>query len=97
VVLFYKNNIISTHKNDVMKQLRVLMAIFPLLVSLSPLHALTGKDQEQQNYCKGWATRFLTLKNGTNYTMELHGKYVDICLEHYAELRNYYKTLNQAN
>ena len=80
-----------------MKQLRVLMAIFPLLVSLSPLHALTGKDQEQQNYCKGWATRFLTLKNGTNYTMELHGKYVDICLEHYDELRNYYKTLNQAN
>ena len=80
-----------------MKQLRVLMAIFPLLVSLPPLHALTGKDQEQQNYCKGWATRFLTLKNGTNYTMELHGKYVDICLEHYAELRNYYKTLNQAN
>ena len=78
-----------------MKQLRVLMAIFPLLVSLSPSYALTGADQEQQKqYCNGWATRFLTLKNGTNYTLELYGKYVDICLENYAELRNMYKKKN---
>ena len=79
-----------------MKHLRLLIPVLPLLVSLSPSHALTGADQEQQKqYCNGWATRFLTLKNGTNYTMELHGKYVSICTENYVELRNYYKNLNQ--
>ena len=37
--------------------------------------------QAKVDRCTGWANRFLTLKNGDNYTEELKGKYVDICLE----------------
>ena len=43
--------------------------------------------------CTGWATRFLTLKNGDNYTEELKGKYVDICLENYSMMIEYYKSI----
>lgn len=39
--------------------------------------------------------RFLTLKNGDNYTEELKGKYVDICLENYSMMIEYYKSIGR--
>ena len=45
--------------------------------------------------CTWWATRFLTLKNGDNYTEELKGKYVDICLENYSMMIEYYKSIGR--
>ena len=52
-------------------------------------------EQVKVGYCNGWSKRFLTLKNGNNYTDELLGKYVKICRDHYYQLREYYK--NQEN
>ena len=51
--------------------------------------------QEKVDRCTGWATRFLTLKNGDNYTEELKGKYVDICLENYSMMIEYYKSIGR--
>ena len=77
--------------------IKIIPGLLLMLSSVTfslPLLALNENQEEQQKYCKGWATRFLTLKNGSNYTLELHGKYVSICTENYVELRNYYKSLN---
>jgi len=51
--------------------------------------------QAKVDRCTGWATRFLTLKNGDNYTEELKGKYVDICLENYSMMVEYYKSIGR--
>ena len=51
--------------------------------------------QAKVDRCTGWATRFLTLKNGENYTEELKGKYVDICLENYSMMIEYYKSIGR--
>ena len=51
--------------------------------------------QGKVDRCTGWATRFLTLKNGDNYTEELKGKYVDICLENYSMMIEYYKSIGR--
>ena len=51
--------------------------------------------QAKLDRCTGWATRFLTLKNGDNYTEELKGKYVDICLENYSMMIEYYKSIGR--
>ena len=51
--------------------------------------------QAKVDRCTGWATRFLTLKNGDNYTEELKGKYVDICLENYSMMIEYYKSIGR--
>ena len=51
--------------------------------------------QAKVDRCTGWATRFLTLKNGDNYTEELKGKYVDICLENYSMMIEYYKGIGR--
>ena len=45
--------------------------------------------------CTGWATRFLTLKNGDNYTKELKGKYVNICLENFPAMIEYYRSIGK--
>ena len=74
-----------------------------LLMSLSvPLYAVEAKLTEEKIYCLRWANRFLSIKDGANYmnnkiSAAKFPKYVELCLENYAELRNYYKTLNQAN
>ena len=51
--------------------------------------------QAKVDRCTGWATRFLTLKNGDNYTEELKGKYIDICLENYSMMIEYYKSIGR--
>ena len=69
-----------------------------LLISLSlPLYAVeTELTDEQKAYCNRWADRFLSIKDGQNYRENKISaaklpKYVDLCLENYAELRNMYK------
>ena len=61
---------------------------------------LKKKLTEEKIYCLRWANRFLSIKDGANYmnnkiSAAKFPKYVELCLENYAELRNYYKTLNQ--
>ena len=51
--------------------------------------------QAKVDRCTGWATRFLTLKNGDNYTEELKGKYVDICLDMFPAMVEYYKSIGK--
>ena len=57
----------------------------------------TKKQNFKQRYYgyNNWATRFLTFKNGDNYTEELKGKYVDICLENYSMMIEYYKSIGR--
>ena len=68
-----------------------------LLISLSlPLNAVETKLTEEKTYCLRWADRFLSIKDGQNYrenkiSAAKFPKYVDLCLENYAELRNMYK------
>ena len=67
-----------------------------------PLNAVETKLTEEKTYCLRWADRFLSIKDGANYRENKISAakipmYVELCLEHYVELRNYYKTLNQAN
>ena len=51
--------------------------------------------QAKVDRCTGWATRFLTLKNGDNYTDELKGKYVDISLDKFPTMVEYYKSIGK--
>ncbi len=68
-----------------------------LLMSLSlPLYAVETKLTEEKTYCLRWADRFLSIKDGANYgenkiSAAKFPKYVNLCLEHYVELRNMYK------
>ena len=72
-----------------------------LLMSLSvSLYAVEKELTEEKIYCLRWANRFLSIKDGANYmnnkiSAAKFPKYVELCLENYDELRNYYKTLNQ--
>ena len=72
----------------------LLLVLSSLTFSL-PLYSVeVDATNEKRNYCNRWAYRFLTLKNGKNFTPDLFYTYVGICEEHYVELRNYYKNLN---
>ncbi len=51
--------------------------------------------QAKVDRCTGWATRFLTLKNGENYTKELKDKYVSICLENFPAMVEYYRSIGK--
>ena len=68
-----------------------------LLLSLSvPLYAVESELTEEKIYCLRWADRFLSIKDGANYrenkiSAAKFPKYVNLCLEHYVELRNMYK------
>ena len=68
-----------------------------LLMSLSvPLYAVETKLTEEKTYCLRWADRFLSIKDGQNYrdnkiSAAKFPRYVNLCLENYAELRNMYK------
>ena len=68
-----------------------------LFCSLSlPLYAVETKLTEEKTYCLRWADRFLSIKDGTNYrdnkiSAAKFPRYVNLCLEHYVELRNMYK------
>lgn len=80
----------------------ILLVILFCALSL-PLYAVETELTEQKKaYCMNWADRFLSIKDGQHYrenkiSAAKFPMYVELCLEHYAELRNYYKTLNQAN
>ena len=74
-----------------------------LLMSLSvPLYADEGKLTEEKIYCLRWANRFLSIKDGANYmnnkiSAAKFPKYVELCLENYDELTNYYQKLKKEN
>ena len=77
----------------------ILLVTLFCLLSL-PLNAVETKLTEEKIYCLRWANRFLSIKDGANYmnnkiSAAKFPKYVELCLENYDELRNYYKTLNQ--
>ena len=78
--------------------IKIIPGLFLVLSSLTfslPLYSVeVDATNEKRNYCNRWAYRFLTLKNGKNFTPDLFYTYVGICEEHYVELRNYYKNLN---
>ena len=82
-----------------MKKIIVSVIVgFGIGFSFSSYQVAKEKQREEQvkvDYCNTWSTRFLTLKNGNNYTDELLGKYVKICRDHYYQLREYYR--NQEN
>ncbi len=66
----------------------------------NPLYAVDAKLTEEKTYCLRWADRFLSIKDGANYrenkiSSAKFPMYVDLCLEHYEELRNMYKKKNQ--
>ena len=81
------------------------MKIIPLLLLMSlsvPLNAVETKLTEEKIYCLRWANRFLSIKDGANYmnnkiSAAKFPKYVQLCLENYAELRNYYQKLKKEN
>ena len=68
-----------------------------LICSLSvPLYAVELELTEEKIYCLRWADRFLSIKDGQNYrenkiSAAKFPRYVNLCLENYAELRNMYK------
>ena len=71
--------------------------LITLFCSLSvPLYAVETKLTEEKTYCLRWADRFLSIKDGQNYrdnkiSAAKFPRYVNLCLENYAELRNMYK------
>ena len=73
----------------------LLLVLSSLTFSLPVSAVEVDTTNEKRNYCNRWAYRFLTLKNGKNFTPDLFYTYVGICEEHYVELRNYYKNLNK--
>ena len=75
-----------------------------LFCSLSfPLYAVeTELTEHKKAYCMNWADRFLSIKDGQNYreneiSAAKFPMYVDLCLEHYVELKNMYKKKSQSN
>ena len=82
-----------------MKKIIVSLIVgFGIGFSFSSYQVAKEKQSEEQvkvDYWNRCSTRFLTLKNGNNYTDELLGKYVTICRDHYYQLREYYR--NQEN
>ena len=72
----------------------LLIALF-LSVS-NPSYAVETELTEDKTYCLRWADRFLSIKDGANYrdnkiSAAKFPRYVNLCLEHYVELRNMYK------
>ena len=64
-----------------------------------PLNAVETNLTEEKTYCLRWADRFLSIKDGANYrenkiSAAKFPMYVNLCLEHYVELRNMYKKNN---
>ena len=72
-----------------------------LLMSFSlPSNAVETKLTEEKIYCLRWANRFLSIKDGANYmnnkiSAAKFPKYVNLCLENYDELTNYYQKLKK--
>ena len=74
-----------------------IIALTILIVLSHPLYAVEPDPTNEKNaYCNRWADRFLSLKDGENYTAEKFLIYVDICRDNYIKLRNYYKSLGDS-
>ena len=92
---------IVTGSNQFMNILFGSMLLTLLISSPMPSSAGTGDlSGEQKEYCNRWAYRFLSIKDGANFmnnkiSAKKFPRYVDLCLENYAELRNYYKNLKK--
>ena len=76
------------------------IVILFLLTCSFPLFSIEAELKDKKlAYCINWADRFLSIKDGKNYkenkiSAAKFPMYVDLCLEHYAELRNMYKQKN---
>ena len=73
-----------------------LITLSLLLACALPLSAVESELTEEKIYCLRWADRFLSIKDGQNYrenkiSAAKFPRYVNLCLENYAELRNMYK------
>ena len=73
-----------------------IIALSLLLTCLLPVSAVETELTEEKTYCLRWADRFLSIKDGQNYrenkiSAAKFPMYVELCLEHYVELRNMYK------
>ena len=73
-----------------------LIALSLLLACSLHLSAVESELTEEKIYCLRWADRFLSIKDGQNYrenkiSAAKFPRYVNLCLENYAELRNMYK------
>ena len=79
----------------------ILLSIF--LTSVLPVKSdFSDVQVKQKEYCIGWSYRFLSMKDGANFmsnkiSAKKFPKYVDLCLENYDELRNYYQKLKKEN
>ena len=74
-----------------------IIALTILLALSHPSYSVEANPTNEKNaYCNRWADRFLTLKDGKNYSAEKFLIYVDICKDYYLELRNYYKSLGDS-
>ena len=81
--------------------MRLILLLLMLTVSL-PVSAVETKLTEEKTYCLRWANRFLSIKDGKNYrenkiSAAKFPMYVNLCLENYADLRNYYQKLKKEN
>ncbi len=79
----------------------LLIALF-LSVSSSLYAVETELTEQKKAYCMNWADRFLSIKDGQHYrenkiSAAKFPMYVELCLEHYVELRNMYKKKSQSN
>ena len=79
----------------------LLIALF-LSVSSSLYAVETELTEQKKAYCMNWADRFLSIKDGQHYRENKISAakfpiYVELCLEHYVELRNMYKKKIQNN
>ena len=79
-----------------------IIALSLLLACSLPLSAVESELTQEKIYCLRWADRFLSIKDGQNYrenkiSAAKFPRYVNLCLENYAELRNMYKKKNQEN
>ena len=74
-----------------------MLFITTFLLSNNPIYGVqNGYQNEKKAYCNKWSHRFLSLKDGKNYSAEKFSMYVKICKDHYVELRNYYKKLSDS-
>ena len=76
---------------------RIFIILF--LIFSNPLYALDADlINEKKSYCNRWADRFLSIKDGQNYrenkiSAAKFPMYVEICENHYEELKKYYENL----
>tara|TARA_Y100001978_G_scaffold176282_1_gene169061 strand:- start:11 stop:244 length:234 start_codon:yes stop_codon:yes gene_type:complete len=74
-----------------LKRIRIMFLLIISLPYLPTYGAQSGLLKGKNAYCNIWADRFLSLKDGINYSSEKFSMYIKICKNNYIELRKYYK------